>query len=397
MKQKYTVIVLKSITSAIILLLFSYVVTNIGFELSGESDLIKKTNSIKSLIMSDEGSVPDSILFVNICYDKELVDVNDEDGFLKGQIDITNRQALYDFLELLAEKADYKYVLMDVFFEEGISSNADSVLFAKISSMDRIVIPKHRDTTLAGDSKLEEKSSFSDYTTTLLGNDFNKYELLDGEEKSMALTMYEDITGNTIDKYGPFYFDSYSICNRTLFSKQMILFNTPYDKNGEKNYYHLTTDLLQDPEGTQALIKGKYIFVGDMELDDIHDTVQGELPGSVITANTFIALMNGKHKIPIYVIIILFTIYFFFSYSIFSHHSMSEILVNKIEKKYPKLLTPFSVNLLSWISYSLILSCICLFFYYTLYISYDIFLTATFLQGIDYIVSKFFLNKQKTS
>jgi hypothetical protein len=282
---------------------------------------------------------------------------------------------------------------MDIFFEDGISSSADSALFAKISAMDRIVIPKHRDATLAGDSKLEEKSSFSDYTTTLLGNDFNKYELLDGEEKSMALTMYEDITGNTIDKYGPFYFDSYSICNRTLFSKQMILFNTPYDKNGEKNYYHLTTDLLQDPEGTQALIKGKYIFVGDMELDDIHDTVQGELPGSVITANTFIALMNGKHKIPLYVIIILFTIYFIFSYSIFSHHSMSEILVNKIEKKYPKLLSPFSVNLLSWISYSLILSGICLFFYYTLYISYDIFLTATFLQGIDYIESK--LNSDK--
>ena len=126
-----------------------------------------------------------------------------------------------------------------------------------------------------------------------------------------------------------------------------------------------------------------------MELDDIHDTVQGELSGSVITANIFIALMNGKHKIPCYVIIILFVIYFIFSYSIFSHHSMSEILVNKIERRYPKLLSPFTVNLLSWISYSLILSGICLFFYYTLYISYDIFLTATFLQGIDYIESKF--------
>lgn len=387
MKKKR--IVFKSVTSAIILLLFSYIVTNVGFELSGESDLIKKTNSVKSLFMSDEGHVPDSILFINICYDKELVDVNDEDGFLKGQIDITNRQALYDFLELLSVKADYKYVLMDIFFEDGISSNVDSALFSKISSMDRIVIPKHRDATLAGDSKLEEKSSFSDYTTTLLGNDFNKYELLDGKEKSMALTVYEDITGNTINEIGPFYFDGYNICNRTLFSKQMILFNTPYDKNGEKNYYHLTTDLLQDPEGAQALVKGKYIFVGDMELDDIHDTVQGELPGSVITANIFIALMNGKHKIPMYVIIILFTIYFCFSYSIFSHHSMSEIFVSKIEKKYPKLLSPFSVNLLSWISYSLILSGICLLFYYTLYISYDIFLTATFLQGIDYIESKF--------
>ena len=66
--------------SAVILLLFSYVVTNVGFELSGESDLIKKTNAVKSLLCSDDGVVPDSILFVNICYDKELVDINDEDG-----------------------------------------------------------------------------------------------------------------------------------------------------------------------------------------------------------------------------------------------------------------------------------------------------------------------------
>ena len=388
MTSKHKVI-LKSLVTTFILLLFSYIVTNVGFELSGESDLIKKTNSVKSLFITDEGPVPDSILFVNICYEKELVDVNDEDGFLKGKIDITNRQSLSDFLELLSINSDYKYVLMDIFFEEGISSPADSALFARISKMDRIVIPKHRDATLAGDSTLESKSSFSDYTTTLLGNDFNKYELLDGEDKSMALTMYEDITGNTITKLGPFYFDGQSICNRTIFSKQMILFNSPYDKNGEKNYYHLTTDLLQDPEGAQALMKGKYIFVGDMELDDIHDTVQGELPGSVITANTFLALMNGKHKIPLLVVLILFVVYFTFSYSIFAHHSMSEILVNKIEKKFPKLLTPFSVNILSWISYSLILSAICLIFYYTLYISYDISLTATFLQGIDYIESKF--------
>ena len=274
MTSKHKVI-LKSLVTTFILLLFSYIVTNVGFELSGESDLIKKTNSVKSLFITDEGPVPDSILFVNICYEKELVDVNDEDGFLKGKIDITNRQSLSDFLELLSINSDYKYVLMDIFFEEGISSPADSALFARISKMDRIVIPKHRDATLAGDSTLESKSSFSDYTTTLLGNDFNKYELLDGEDKSMALTMYEDITGNTITKLGPFYFDGQSICNRTIFSRQMILFNSPYDKNGEKNYYHLTTDLLQDPEGAQALMKGKYIFVGDMELDDIHDTAPG--------------------------------------------------------------------------------------------------------------------------
>ena len=151
---------------------------------------------------------------------------------------------------------------MDVFFEDGISSIADSALFEKIRHMDRIVIPKHRDITLADKSNLEGKAGFSDYTTTLFGNDFNKYELLDGNDKSMALAMYEEITHNTINKFGPFYYDGISICNRTLFSKQMILFNTQYNKNGEKNYYHLSTDLLQDPEGTMALIKEKYIFIG---------------------------------------------------------------------------------------------------------------------------------------
>ena len=259
--------------------------------------------------------------------------------------------------------------------------------------MERIVIPTHRDASLANDSLLKNKSSFSDYTTTLFGNDFNKYELLDGDQKSMVLTMYEETTGNTIKKFGPLYFDGYSICNRTLFSKQTILFNTPYNKNGEKNYYHLTTDLLQDPEGTQALVKGKYIFVGDMELDDIHETVQGRLPGSVITANTFLALMNGKHKIPIFVVIILFVVYYLFSYSIFSHHSMSEMILNIVGKKFSKLQSPVTINVLSWVSYSLILSVICLAFYYTLYISYDIFLTATLIQGIDFIESNF--NKKR--
>ena len=383
----------KAAVTTLILLLFSYIVTNLGFELSGESDLIKKTNSIRSLFVTDESTVPDSILFINTCYDKQLVDIYDEDGFLKGQIDITNRQVLYDFLILLSKTADYKYIMIDVFFKEGISSPIDSAFFTLINKMDRIVIPKHRDAMLAGDSLLDGKSCFSDYTTTLFGNDFNKYELLDGEEKSIALTMYEKTTGNKIFNLGPFYFDGLRLCNRTIFPKQVILISTPYDQNGEKNYYHLSTDLLQDPEGTLELIKGKYIFMGDMELDDIHDTVQGNLPGVVITANIFLALMNGKHKMPLIVILVLFVVYFLFSYSIFSHHSISEVIVHKIENRFPKLLSPFSVNLFSWISYSLILSVICLFFYYTLYISYDIFLTATLLQGIDYIELK--LNKNK--
>ena len=44
--------------------------------------------------------------------EKVSVDINDEDGFLKGKIDITNRHALCDFLEILSVNSDYKYILL---------------------------------------------------------------------------------------------------------------------------------------------------------------------------------------------------------------------------------------------------------------------------------------------
>lgn len=392
--KKKKVVLIKSIAAAFLLLLFSYIITNVGFVLSGESDLIKQTNSLKSVFVTTDDIVPDSILFVNICYDKELVGIYDQDGFLKGNIDITNRHALNTFLELLSSNDDYKYIMLDVFFEEGMNSNADSALFTKISTMDRIAIANYRDATLVRGYNLEEKSRFSDYTITLLDNDFNKYELLDGNNQSVALTMYEETTGNTIKHLGPFYYDGNHICNRTLFSKQAIAFNSPYNRNGEKNYYNLSTDLLEDPENVHTLTKGKYIFVGDLELDDFHYTVEGRLAGCVIMANTFIALMNGKHKIPISVILILFFTYLIFAYSIFSHQTISELLKQGIGNKVPMFRSPLIETLISWLGYSFILSAICLICYYVYDTSYDIFLTATLLQTIDFAESKTKSNKK---
>lgn len=393
MKRKNRLL-LKSLLTATALLLFSYIITNVGFELSGESDLIRKTNNLKSVLVTEESAIPDSILFVNICYEKELVDVFDKDGFLKGRTAITNRNALYEFLKLLSVRDDYKYILMDIFFNEEYTTQVDSLLFSQICKMDKIVIPKLRSKKLANASALDEKAGYSDYTTSLFGEGFNKYELIVGNEKSMVLAMYEDITGKSIVKKGPFYFDGLCLCNRTLFSKQQILFNSPYDKDGIKNYYHLTQDILEDPEGSMALFKGKYIFVGDLEQDDMHNTVQGRLPGCVITANIFLALMNGKHKIPVSAMLILFIVYFLFSCLVFSHHSISGLLVSLIEKRCPRLMSPFLVLILSWIGYSMILSIVCLCFYYTLYISYDIFLTATVLQWIDIFESRLFSHKK---
>ena len=126
--------------TATTLLFVSYSVTNIGFSISGEADIIKQSNFIFKELLQHESSVPDSILFVNVCYDKQLANIYDEDGFEIGNVDITDRHSLLRFLNILSRRNDYKYVILDVFFEDGIKTEYDSALYARIASMERIVI-----------------------------------------------------------------------------------------------------------------------------------------------------------------------------------------------------------------------------------------------------------------
>ena len=163
---------LYSFVTAIVFLLISYIVTNVGFTVSGEAGIIKQSNYLMNGILYEDNTVPDSLLFVNVCYDKQLTDVYDEDGFKLGNIDITNRQSLLRFLDILSQRDDYKFIVLDVFFEDGLQTKSDSLLFARIASMERIVVPAMRSSELAFKEVLGEKAYISDYTTTFFGGDY---------------------------------------------------------------------------------------------------------------------------------------------------------------------------------------------------------------------------------
>ena len=76
-----------SLLTAMALLFASYIVTNIGFSISGEADLIKKSNIVLNNLFDYNKSVPDSILFVNVGYDKQLADIYDNDGTNRNSFD----------------------------------------------------------------------------------------------------------------------------------------------------------------------------------------------------------------------------------------------------------------------------------------------------------------------
>ncbi len=390
-------VVIASVITTVLLMFLCYIITNLGFSIDGEGGWVSKfNNNIKKIIGMDDAHVPDSILLVNIAYDKELIPIDDSDGFPIGEIDITNRGALFQFLSILEKRNDYKYIFLDVFFEKGYDSPNDDNLFPLISRMRDIVIPRHRDAQLGHLDLLNEKAYVSDYTVTKKSSSFTKYELLTDSLKSIALKIYNDRTGKDISRKGLFYSDGGRLCNSTLFAKQIINFNSPYDNDGNKNYYNLSADLLADTDElmTTPLLKDKYIFIGAMELNDIHGTYEGSLPGVVITANTFLSLTKGQHMIPFVLIVLLFLILLFISIQVYSGNTMASVIKKYVEKRKWKL-NPYVLSyIVSWVSYISVLSVVCIMSYMIYGVIYDIFFTATIFQNIDFFITNIYDNKK---
>lgn len=381
--------IVASIITASILMVFCYLITNLGFSISTEGAWVMKVNKSINKIYSQKKHVPDSVLLVNISYDRELIPINDSDGFPIGDIDITNREALYRFLSILKQRNDYKYVFLDVFFQEGYQSPSDEKLFPLISKMDNLAISCHRDATIDSPELLQGHAFISDYTVTKTSKTFMKYELLPDGQKSVVLHMYNECKGKDITKYGPVYFDGNRLCNSTLFAKQIINFKGSYDDEGYKNYYNLSADLLMDEEEllSTSLLKDKYIFIGSMELNDVHSSSEGALPGVVISANTFLSVMQGKHIIPYFMMFVLFAVLFCISYQIYTGKTIANWFKCLIEKYRININPVVFSYFLTWVSYMSILSLACIISYSVYGVMYDIFFTATLFQHIDYIVS----------
>ena len=105
---------LYSSLTAFLFLFISYAITNIGVSFSGETEIIERSNYYLGGLLSKNQPIPDSLIFVNVCYDKQLAEICDEDGFPLGHIDITNRESLLRFLDILAQRNDYKYIILDI-------------------------------------------------------------------------------------------------------------------------------------------------------------------------------------------------------------------------------------------------------------------------------------------
>lgn len=300
----------------------SYFIGNSDMPMPDEMKVLSTFDRFMKFSGQYEDNLPDSILLVNVCYDKQLVDYAVHD-IPVGQFVITDREKLLQFLTAAAEADNYRYIMMDVFFEHNIESPQDSALFATIRRMNRIVVANHVDSHLS-DSLLKSKSAYADYTVTWKVSKFSHFQFLrEGNEPTMPLRIYEDLTGKTIRKWGPFYFSDGRLCKNAVTLNLPIRVLEDYNLEApnllEKRYEFLGADILAHDSiyPISMQLQDKIVIVGDF-MTDVHETYLGPQPGSLICLNAYHALQEGDHYFQWGWALLQFVIYYIVCYFLMS-------------------------------------------------------------------------------
>ena len=330
-------------------LILSYFLSNIPFSIKGEKMLLREVELVKNYFGKKENRTVDSVLFVNVTYDKVMLPVTNAYGRPIGHSPVTDRQKLLRMLQFLKEKVDadstyYKFILLDVFFAEGMETEWDSALFATIASMPRIIVPSHEDIALA-DSSLMGKSGLASFHESFWVYGFTKYPYYWKAEKTLPVKMYEEMTGRRFKKFGPFYSDGWRLANGSEFLPLDITANTAFDDNRKRIWYNLGVNLLDDsiPElngrgdsslfKTTELTKDKYIVVGSFQGDDMVSTFKGLLSGAVVNYDAFCSLMKGRHRISFSFALSLYASFFLVSFLILNEGKKREMITMVRGKK----------------------------------------------------------------
>lgn len=363
--------------------LASYFITNINTPISGEKTVITKFEFIRGLLFKDKLLQSDSVIYIDVSYDKQLVPICDSATEYWGTDAITDRDKLFRLLQFFKQDSTYRYILLDIDFEKGYKTDTDSILFATILSMPRIIIPKDVKHTFE-DEKLDSIAGFVNYYTTPTEGGFVKYPYLCSKGKSLPLKMYEANAGHTIKRIGPFYFDRHHLSRKcvvlTFYNRCIEYGNLGYWVDTIYDQNTLIPPLISDPD---INVSDKYIIIGSLQgYSDRHNTYLGNLYGPEINFNAYLSLLKGHHRISVFVAFLLFFVFYYFCYkTLYQKRIVYDYLYNRKWKGWRYL-----GICIAWIDYPLLMTIICIFTYVSVGEVYDIFITSLLFWGFDIIV-----------
>lgn len=384
-----------SLVSSLTVLALCYIIDNLPYSFVGDATLGQRIEQIKSYFGFSEDKIPDDVIIINVAYDRQLVNVNDEFGLPKGNIDITDRHKLYELLRKTKD-AQYKYIMLDVTFPEGYDTKYDSLLFDEILRTNDIVIAKSENFIMK-DSCLLSKARYSDYSTHISESNFVKYDYIRNGESTFPYQVFQDINKKTISRFGPFYFFNGRLARKSVVLKLPIKIWNEYeeDLNGKYKsiglkYYNLGADLLDTEINLVRLFKNKIILIGDVSENDIHDTYLGKIAGPIINLNAYYALVYDDLSISYTEIIFLFLLYFGVSFYILKRYSILTVI-----PYFRKFKLQTFIFILSFFSLSFIFATISILGYLFFGIELNILIPSLYFTMLGYIVKYYNIRTER--
>ncbi|MFA5010471.1 MAG: CHASE2 domain-containing protein [Ignavibacteria bacterium] len=389
-KRRFRLIV-ASILHALFLVAVTLWLLQKNYTYGDEKFVIRWSSIIKKMVFKIDDKPPrNDLLFINTSYDNMLIDRLDDDGFSVGNQVITDREKLSRLFEIMKNNnSNHKYVICDIFFKD--PSPYDSSLNENIMKLKNIIIPYH----ISSDSEIQEplfkiNKGFSDYN--IIEGSFLKYSLIQLDSlPSLPLKMYMDLYNASFSGKG-------IIClmnGKPAFNTVIIDFKVRYydireDMSPEPYPYVNLGEFMSLPDSVIAkTIKDRIVIIGDLQERDMHQTLIGTMPGSIILLNVFLTLKESENLIKPLFLAILFLTYFLISLDVFSDK-------NILERKYIRMLSQnrigkFFVKLFKYISY-LIIASVIIYILYNIHL--NILIIALYFNFIDSLLIKI-RNKQK--
>ena len=373
-----------SFLHSVFLLFFTFWLLERNYTYGDEKFLLKWSSIIKKVILGKDDKPPvNDLLFINTSYDYMLIDKTDENGFSIGNQVITDREKLAKLFSMIKTSDKYKYVLCDIFFEDG--SPYDSLLFEQLKTLkfNKTIIPFHLkpDGTPAY-PLFSMNTGLTDYNIIDAG--FMKYPLTREDTlKSIPLKMYEDLNGSKFTKSFPFsYMNNELSFNNIIIDYKVRYFDILEEKNPDHYPYANLGEFLSLPDSMIVnSFNNRIVIIGNLKTSDLHPTAMGIMPGSLILLNTYLTLESKENLIRPYLVFILLLSYFLISLDMFSSIGLPER--KSISMIASKTSSRFFIKMLSYLFY-LGLTSMIIYFLYNIHI--NILIIAVYLKILDSVL-----------
>ena len=309
-----------SLLAALFLTIACYFVNNLPIIPGDVSLQYMKSQQIRDLLGWHKNVNYGNVVFFNTSYDIELVPAidyhNTDIPETVGVNAITDREKLSTFLELLQKSNKYKFVIIDLLFDDNDKSEYDDTLYNRIINMRDIVVANGYNICLPSKLSNKNKDALASYYISTSNTSFERYEYTEDDIRSIPLFVYESLhPERKMNRYGigrfSIYFSENHLCqnaNYLLFDSYLTKDNNEWTESTDDfdffvpdyiNIGSFLNELSTDVEKINYLADStdsRVVIIGDF-IHDTHDTYMGEKPGPLIMARALQTLEERKNRV----------------------------------------------------------------------------------------------------